>query len=164
MAHWYLRIVCENLERAYSLAFFKWCLHWFLFQFVQAIMVHCCISVIMVLLLLNCGGVLTARAIYLLDYAISCSHLGPVYWPLLMGAHSDDRTSTNARACTCSQSHTHMNCQFVAQPCVQWCVFRSSISLVFSHSLCSYWAKMKPNALNVCLVKPGGQRWSYDWR
>ncbi len=32
-----LRIVCENLEQAYSLAFFKWCLHWFLFQVVQDI-------------------------------------------------------------------------------------------------------------------------------
>ncbi len=32
-----LRIVCENLDQAYSLAFFKWCLHWFLFQVVQDI-------------------------------------------------------------------------------------------------------------------------------
>ncbi len=82
-----------------------------------------------------------------------------LYWTSPLGAHTDDQTSTNARACTCSQSHTHMNSQFVAQPCVHWCVFRSSINLVFSHSLCFYWSQDETQcALCVCVY------WSLEVR
>ncbi len=158
---------CKKQNKNKKTTIYIWTVHIY-------IIVHCCISVIMVLLLWNYffffdGPCYLAAG---LRHLLLAWGAGEGWNPLIYGiafifvltspagcTHTDDQTSTNARACTCSQSHTHMNCQFVAQPCVAMVVFRSSINLVFSHSLFVLLSQDETHAHCVCvLLKLEGQR------